>query len=498
MKKNNISQTVLFVLLIFFASCKADKAQSENESKAIVVCFDRYNPKPYKTAGGIAHLPIPKVSYMDNKGNLVRYTPQTSADTIVLTSVDAFAELALSYRDFEYIYFPIVQGDTVTITMDSQDYPLLSSKYHPERNRIYNMNYKLRKGRTHSGLEAKTCLGSDWVRIAQSIDVIRANNWTSLLADYCPLDSLHSMFNSYKAAYTDTINLFKQQQIISDKIYNHYQYLLTLKDYESRRILNEDTTFYRRMEAGISDEYASYPSYHEYLDYYLWFTNQHIPTIRKSQGRSKDWCQTFDELSAKPFQPKSMQILLKRCIKEISENFSAQDVNHYLDKYLQITQDTTLHNNIKEQYNLSADANQLLLEDIQGKTTNLSLLLKKHKGKVIYVDFWASWCVPCREEMAPSAKLRELYKGKDVEFVYLAYNDTKSSWKKAARQEGLAEIENNFIITNSKNSKTLEAIKLELIPRYIIFDKQGSLVEMNAPKPSDEQATIVINKYLKQ
>ena len=75
--------------------------------------------------------------------------------------------------------------------------------------------------------------------------------------------------------------------------------------------LNEDTAFYRQMEPGIADKYIRYPSYREFLDYYLWFLNQHIPTIRKSQGGSNDWRQTFDELSPKTFQPKSKQILLE-------------------------------------------------------------------------------------------------------------------------------------------------------------------------------------------
>lgn len=207
--------------------------------------------------------------------------------------------------------------------------------------------------------------------------MIRANNWTSLIIDYCPLDSLQSMFDSYKKNYTDTINSFKEQQLISSEIHDRYQYLLKLKDYESRRMLNEDTAFYRQMEPGIADKYIRYPSYREFLDYYLWFLNQHIPTIRKSQGGSNDWRQTFDELSPKTFQPKSKQILLERCIKEIGENFSAQDVNSYLDKYIHITQDTLLPNKIRDQYNLSADANQLLLKDIHGKPTNLNILLKK-------------------------------------------------------------------------------------------------------------------------
>ena len=244
---------IVFLLIISLSSCQQHHVATQKDEKNIVVCFDHYHPKPYKTPGGIKHTLMPKALYTDNTEILKEYMPEADFDTITLQSSEDFKELALNYRDFEFIYYPLIQGDTVTVSMDSLDYPILSSKHHLERNRIYNMNYELRKGRTHSGLEAKTCLGSDWVRIAQSIDVIRANNWTSLIMDYCPLDSLHSMFNSYKAAYTDTINLFKKQQIISDKAYNHYQQLLELKDYESQRMLNEDTTFYRQMEAGISD-----------------------------------------------------------------------------------------------------------------------------------------------------------------------------------------------------------------------------------------------------
>lgn len=489
---------IILFLSISTTSCRQQQPTDQRCNDNVVICFDRYYPKPHRTPGGSRHIPMPKVLYTDSTETLMEYTPSADFDTLTLHSPEHFKELGLNYGNFEFTYYPLMQGDTITISLDSLSYPILRSKHHSEYNRVYNMNYELRKGRTFAGLEAKTCLGSDFVRIAQTIDIIRANNWTSLLMDYCPLDSLQAMFDSYKEAYTDTINLFKAQQLISDEIYNRYQYLLNLKEYESRRMLNKDTAFYHRMETDISDTFARYPSYHEFLDYYLWFFNQHIPTVRQAQGGCKDWRKTFEELSQKTFQPKSKRILLERCIKEISENFSAQDVNLYLDKYLHITQDTALYNKITEQYNLSADANELLLKDIHGKTTNLNRLLKRNKGKVIYVDFWASWCTPCREEMAPSAKLRELYKGKDVIFVYLAYNDTENKWKKASEQEGLSEVTTNFFITNSKNSKMLEKIKLELIPRYLIFNKQGDLVEMNAPRPSDKQAATTIDRYLKQ
>ena len=272
--------------------------------------------------------------------------------------------------------------------------------------------------------------------------------------------------------------------------------MLQLKVHESQRMLNKDSTYYHKMEQEILDEYTCYPSYYEFLDYYLWFFNYHVKGIIESQSSYYDWRQTFDELSAKPFQPKSMQILLQRCINEIGENFSAEDLNTYLNKYVKITGDSILYSKFVEQYNLSADANQLLLKDIQGNIINFQQLLKKHKGKVIYIDFWASWCVPCRKEMEPASELRKQYEGKDAVFVYLAYNDTENSWEKAVQEEKLSTIATNYFILNSKNCKMLEDINLRLIPRYIIIDKNGKLVEMNAPRPSDKRIKATLNKYL--
>lgn len=483
---------------MLLSCCKQEKKSTSVINKNIVICFDHYNPQRYKTPGiGMMHIPMPKVLYTDSTGTLVDYSPKYDFDTIVLYSSHKYKEIALSYRDFEFAYYMPVQGDTITISMDSLNYPILKSKHNTAYDKVYNMNYELRKGRTHCGLEAKTCLGNSFATIAQDIDFILSQEWGARYkTDYCPLDSLHTMFENYKRAYTDTINSYKKRSLISEDMYEHYKFLLQLKEFESKRILNKDPSYYQQMESGISDRYCTNPSYYEYLDYYLWFFNLHIQNIKESQMEYIDWRQTFDQLSQKNFQPNSMRILLKQCIKEIGDKFSANDVNKYLAKYIGITGDSVLYNNIVEQYNLTVDSNQLLLKDIHGNLINFQQLLDNHKGKVIYIDFWASWCLPCREEMEDANRLRNKYKGKDVTFIYLAYKDKESSWAKAVQEENLSTIETNYIILNFKNSKILENIKLKSVPRYLIIDRNGSLVEMNAPRPSDKNIETYLNKYL--
>ncbi len=129
---------IILFLAISISSCQ-QQAVNEKCEKNIIVCFDHYHPKPYKTPGGVGHMPMPKVLYTDSIGTLVEYMPNKDSDTLTIYSTEHFKELGLNYGDFEFNYYPLMKGDTVIISMDSLGYPILSSKHHPGYSRIYNI-----------------------------------------------------------------------------------------------------------------------------------------------------------------------------------------------------------------------------------------------------------------------------------------------------------------------------------------------------------------------
>lgn len=122
--------------------------------------------------------------------------------------------------------------------------------------------------------------------------------------------------------------------------------------------------------------------------------------------------------------------------------------------------------------------------DVTGSPVKLSSL----KGKVIYVDIWATWCGPCMQEMPYFEKLKEKYKDNpNVAFVSLSIDDGPEVWKKSveARQAGGIQ----WQINRSK----LDAYNIVGIPRVLLFDKQFKVADMNAPAPSHAEAVKLID-----
>lgn len=118
------------------------------------------------------------------------------------------------------------------------------------------------------------------------------------------------------------------------------------------------------------------------------------------------------------------------------------------------------------------------------------------KNKITYVDFWASWCAPCRAEMPDSEKLREEYVSKGVNFVYISTDENAADWDKANKKIGLPN-DMSFLLPNPSESPLKKRFKINAIPRYMLIDKNGKVIDDDAPRPSDKEIRGVLDGLLK-
>lgn len=126
--------------------------------------------------------------------------------------------------------------------------------------------------------------------------------------------------------------------------------------------------------------------------------------------------------------------------------------------------------------------------DTKGNSVNLASL----KGKVIYLDLWATWCGPCLQEMPYFEKLKEKYKDNaNIAFVSLSIEDDANIWQNSVakrKAEGL-----QWLINRNK----LMDYDIVGIPRTIVIDKSFKIANLNAPVPSAKETEKIIEELLK-
>lgn len=130
--------------------------------------------------------------------------------------------------------------------------------------------------------------------------------------------------------------------------------------------------------------------------------------------------------------------------------------------------------------------------DTEGKKRRLS----DYKGKVVVVDVWNIGCKPCIAEIPYLKKLEQQFEGKDVVFISYSLDTQVESWKQflgTHRMEG-----NQWINTEAFKSDFARDYKVRFIPRFMVFGKNGEIVEVYAPRPSNPRLAKLIEEELKK
>lgn len=123
--------------------------------------------------------------------------------------------------------------------------------------------------------------------------------------------------------------------------------------------------------------------------------------------------------------------------------------------------------------------------------------LEDLRGKYVYIDVWATWCGPCRGEIPHLKKVEEKYEGKNIAFVSISIDVQKDfeKWKTFVKDKALGGIQ--LFADKDWNSDFTKAFGINSIPRFILIDPTGKVVDADAARPSDPKLVEKLDGLLK-
>ena len=125
-------------------------------------------------------------------------------------------------------------------------------------------------------------------------------------------------------------------------------------------------------------------------------------------------------------------------------------------------------------------------------------LIAPYKGKVIYIDFWGTWCGPCIKQMPFVGGIKNEFAGKDVIFMYFANRSSEKSWHNVIKQMDLAgENVVHYRLPEEQQAMIERKLSVNSFPTYLLIGKDGNLIYGDVPQPEMKSELVSeINKLL--
>ncbi|GAB2794512.1 hypothetical protein GCM10027275_44520 [Rhabdobacter roseus] len=465
------------------------------QKNEVVFIFKEY-PKIEKltSTNPVFFTGIPEVVLWDNSKGLI-INPLNKIDTITVVTRDSLVTLRHRYDAVNYFDFVFQNGDTVLFNyVEGMPTPSVLNRKTPMMEFEFDKFFKTNVQPDYYSPLSKLKYLKYFIKIDNKKDSIFIENTISELY-LKSRDSFNEQDDLLDSIYKQNNISFSAFLFYKDRI-KMQLYSLDLKldkltFEEVKQILNLKTNpnnlfpdrYFKEFTDDVREKYF-------------------LPNVKKmnfQDGVNRDYREVFEMIeNSEIFGEYYRNRLLSKELKLIISRFPSDEYIKYYKKFKVIVKDSLLINHIESEFRskLLVNNNASYFFDKSLNKFTLKDLKTKHAGKIIYIDFWASWCAPCRAEMPESKQLSEEYTKKGVNFVYVSIDDNAAAWERASKQIGIPDA-SSYLLPSSKNSTIAKQFNISTIPRYVLIDKDGKVIDADAPRPSDPKIRSLFDKLLK-
>lgn len=178
---------------------------------------------------------------------------------------------------------------------------------------------------------------------------------------------------------------------------------------------------------------------------------------------------------------------VQKAIKYLDPNNKELTTKIY-DKAIQMAGDSSLKARFQEHYDKISRLTKgnispkfVDLEEYRGGTASLS----DFRGSYVFIDIWATWCQPCLKQLPHLKRLQDKYKKDNIVFIGLSYDQPKEyqKWKSMIAEKNMEGI--HLITSDGRNNSFFKEYGITSIPRFILLDMEGRIINSKTPYPSD-------------
>lgn len=191
------------------------------------------------------------------------------------------------------------------------------------------------------------------------------------------------------------------------------------------------------------------------------------------------------------------QSIKNRLVQNGVNDINIENANYKntYNEFISITNDPKIKQSLTTNYNNTmavepgSPSPTFNYENQKGGTTSLESL----KGKYVYIDVWATWCGPCIKEIPSLEKVEEQFQGKNIVFASISIDNTKDreKWSNFVNKKQMGGIQ--LLADKEWDSKFVKEYNIRGIPRFILIDANGNIVNAQAPRPSDPKLVDLLN-----